>query len=106
MSRKLTLKLSNLYLDLKNPRYEEQRSQNEALNTIASDQKEKLLFLLRDIIKNGLNPSDIPIVMPDKDRVNGYIVLEGNRRIAALKLFMKPAILTSTGMRQKYSKLV
>lgn len=105
MSRKLTLKLSNLYLDLKNPRYEEQRSQNEALNTIASDQKEKLLFLLRDIIKNGLNPSDIPIVMPDKDRVNGYFVLEGNRRIAALKLFMKPAILTSTGMRQKYSKL-
>ena len=46
MSRKLTLKLSNLYLDLKNPRYEEQRSQNEALNTIASDQKEKLLLLL------------------------------------------------------------
>lgn len=105
MSRKLTLKLSNLYLDLKNPRYEEQRSQNEALNTIASDQKEKLLFLLRDIIKNGLNPSDIPIVMPDKDRVNGYIVLEGNRRIAALKLFKKPAILKSTVMRQKYSKL-
>ena len=105
MSRKLTLKLSNLYLDLKNPRYEEQRSQNEALNTIASDQKDKLLVLLRDIIQNGLNPSDIPIVMPDKDRVNGYIVLEGNRRIAALKLFKKPAILTNANLRQKYSKV-
>jgi len=105
MSRKLTLKLSNLYLDLKNPRYEEQRSQNVALNTIATDQKEKLLVLLRDIIQNGLNPSDIPIVMPDMDRVNGYIVLEGNRRIAALKLFKKPAILTNASLRQKYSKL-
>lgn len=105
MSRKLTLKLSNLYLDLKNPRYEEQRSQNEALNTIASDQKEKLLVLLRDIIARGLNLSDIPIVMPDKDRVNGYIVLEGNRRIAALKLFKKPSILTNNSLRQKYSKL-
>ncbi len=105
MSKKITLKLSNLYLDLKNPRYEEQRSQNEALNTIASDQKEKLLVLLRDIIAHGLNPSDIPIVMPDKDRVNGYIVLEGNRRIAALKLFMKPAIVTTTSLRQKYDKL-
>lgn len=105
MSRKLALKLSNLYLDLKNPRYEEQRSQNDALNTIASDQKEKLLVLLRDIITNGLNLSDIPIVMADKDRVNGYIVLEGNRRIAALKLFKKPSILTNASLQQKYSKL-
>ena len=105
MSKKLTLKLSNLYLDLQNPRYEEQRSQNEALNTIAGEQKEKLLVLLRDIIANGLNPSDIPIVMPDKERVNGYVVLEGNRRIAALKLFKKPSILTSASLKQKYSKL-
>ena len=56
MSRKLTLKLSNLYLDLKNPRYEEQKSQNDALNTIASEQKGKLLVLLKDILDNGLNP--------------------------------------------------
>lgn len=105
MSKKLTLKLSNLYLDLQNPRYEVQRSQNEALNTIASDQKEKLLVLLRDIIARGLNLSDIPIVMPDKEKVNGYIVLEGNRRIAALKLFKKPSILTNNSLRQKYSKL-
>ena len=105
MPRKLNIKLSNLYLDLHNPRYEEQRSQNEALNTIAGEQKDKLLVLLRDIIAHGLNPSDIPIVMPDKERVNGYIVLEGNRRIAALKLFKKPAILTTASLRQKYSKL-
>ena len=105
MSRKLNIKLSNLYLDLHNPRYEEQRSQNEALNTIAEEQKDKLLVLLRDIIANGLNPSDIPIVLPDDERVNGYIVLEGNRRIAALKLFRKPSILTNTSLRQKYSKL-
>lgn len=105
MSRKLNIKLSNLYLDLHNPRYEEQRSQNEALNTIAEEQKEKLLVLLRDIIARGLNLSDIPIVMPDKEKVNGYIVLEGNRRIAALKLFKKPSILTSNSLRQKYAKL-
>ena len=105
MSRKLTLKLSNLYLDLKNPRYEEQVSQNEALNTIASEQKGKLLVLLKDILENGLNPSDIPIVMPDPTRGSGFVVLEGNRRVAALKLFKKPRILTNVAMRQKYSKL-
>lgn len=105
MSHRLTLKLSNLYLDLQNPRYEEQKSQNEALNTIAKEQGPKLLVLLKDIIDNGLNPSDIPIVMPDPSKGNGYIVLEGNRRIAALKLFKSPAILTNMTQRQKFGKL-
>ncbi len=105
MSRKLTLTLSNLYLDLQNPRYEVQKSQNDALNTIASEQKGKLLVLLKDILVNGLNPSDIPIVMPDPSRGSGYVVLEGNRRIAALKLYKKPGILTDPVLRQKYSKL-
>lgn len=105
MSKRLTISLSNLYLDLQNPRYEQQQSQNEALNTIAGEQKGKLLVLLKDILENGLNPSDIPIVMPDPTRGSGYVVLEGNRRIAALKLFKKPRILTNVTMRQRYSKL-
>lgn len=105
MSRRLSLKLSNLYLDLKNPRYEEQKSQNEALNTIAKEQGQKLFILLKDVIDHGLNPTDIPIVMPDQARDYGFIVLEGNRRIAALKLFKKPAILTNNTLRQKFNKL-
>ncbi len=105
MSRKSSIKLSNLYLDLHNPRYEEQKSQSDALNTIANEQKGKLLVLLKDILENGLNPSDIPIVMPDPTRGNGYVVLEGNRRAAALKLFKKPSILTNVTIRQKYIKL-
>ena len=104
MSRRLTIKLSNLYLDLRNPRYEEQKSQNEALNTIAREQGNKLLVLLRDIIENGLNPSDIPIVMPDPANDNCFIVLEGNRRIAALKLFKRPTILLNTNQKQKFRK--
>lgn len=105
MFRQLTIRLSNLYLDLVNPRYEEQKSQNEALNTIASEQKDKLLVLLRDIIDHGLNPSDLPIVMPDAQRSNGYIVLEGNRRIAALKLLRNPEILTNPSLKKRYVKL-
>ena len=103
--KKQNLKLSNLYLDLLNPRFEEQKSQNEALNTMAMDQKDKLLVLLRDIIINGLNPSDIPIVMPDLEKKNGYVVLEGNRRVAALKLLGKPTIISNSSLRKKYESL-
>lgn len=105
MPQRQSIRLSNLQLDLLNPRYEEQKSQNEAINTIAREQKEKLIVLLKDIIENGLNPSDIPIVMSDSLKDNSYIVLEGNRRIAALKLFQKPEILSDTTMELKYRKL-
>ena len=105
MSKKLTIKIPNLHLDLLNPRYDVQKSQSEALNTMAVSQGEKLLVLLRDIIAHGLNPSDIPIVMPDPQRKTGYIVLEGNRRVAALKLLLKPEILTNEKLKKKYIKL-
>lgn len=101
----MNIKISNLSLDLQNPRYEVQKSQSEALNTMADDQKDKLLALLRDIIENGLNPSDLPIVMPDPKKDKGYIVLEGNRRIAALKLLKKPEIVVEKKLQAKYRKL-
>ena len=101
----MRINTSNLSLDLQNPRFEPQKSQSEALNTMANDQKDKLIALLRDIISNGLNPSDIPIVIPDTKRGKGYIVLEGNRRVAALKLFKKPDILIDKKLRAKYKKL-
>ncbi len=101
----MNIKISNLSLDLQNPRYEVQKSQSEALNTMADDQKDKLLALLRDIIENGLNPSDLPIVMPDSKKDKSYIVLEGNRRIAALKLLKKPEIVLDKRLQAKYRKL-
>ena len=58
MQKKQTIRLANLFLDLRNPRYEVQGSQKEALNTLAKDQGDKLLRLLGDIIQNGLNPSE------------------------------------------------
>ena len=103
MGKKVNLKLANLFLDLQNPRFEEQHSQSEALNTMASDQGDRLLRLLVDIIEHGLNPSDLPIVMPADDE--GHIVLEGNRRIAALKLLRRPAILSDIRLQKKSKKL-
>ena len=105
MQKKQTIRLANLFLDLRNPRYEVQGSQKEALNTLAKDQGDKLLRLLGDIIQNGLNPSEQLIVMPEEKTGKGYTVLEGNRRIAALKLLRKPEILDDSRLQAKYRKL-
>ena len=103
MQKKQYLRLANLFLDLENPRFEKQSSQVEALNTMAREQGDKLIALLKDIIAHGLNPTDLPIVMPSSDK--GFVVLEGNRRIACLKLLKKPSILNDKTLRSKYSKL-
>lgn len=109
MARKVKLKLANLFLDLGNPRYEEQESQVDALNTIAIAQGDKLLALLKDIIEHGLNPSEMLIVAPlglERGRGNNsYVVLEGNRRVAAMKLLRNPTILRDDKLKAKYEKI-
>ncbi len=85
--------LTSLLLDTNNPRLEIQRNQNEALLTMAAVQSEKLVQLAKDIVEFGINLTDLPIVMPTSDDKPRFVVLEGNRRVAALKILSTPDIL-------------
>lgn len=94
--------LANLLVDLINPRHNQQPSQREAISTIAFDQGMKLVNLGEDIIARGLSLNDFPMVTPaDEDGM--YIVLEGNRRVAAMKLITSPSLLTSLGLPKNIS---
>lgn len=84
----------DLQLNIQNPRFEPQTSQREALAIMAKDQGAKLERLAQHIAKHGLNPTELPIVVKRRGN-NGYLVLEGNRRVAALKLFSSRALLRS-----------
>ena len=73
-----------LDINTENPRFETVSSQREALTVMIENQRGKLVELANDIAINGLNPSDLCMVTPQE---NGgkFKVLEGNRRITALK---------------------
>ncbi len=92
-----SIPLVSLLVDLANPRHSEQLNQREAISTIAFDQGVKLANLAEDIAERGLNPGDLPLVTPASED-GFYIVLEGNRRLAALKLMTSPALLSSIGL--------
>ncbi len=65
------------------------------------------MFLAEDIAKNGLSPSDLPIVTLHDDGVH-YLVLEGNRRIAALKILANPNLVkygSDKSIREKLKKI-
>lgn len=84
--------IDQLNLDLLNPRIEKATSHLDALNRIVASQNDKLYRLAADIIENGLSPSERLLLLEADEHPGVYIVLEGNRRTAALKLLSNPAL--------------
>jgi len=84
------IEVEKLLLDVSNPRHDILGSQTETLGGIILDQKGKLVKLAKDILDFGLNPSELTIVTSSEDESDKFIVLEGNRRLAALILLSDP----------------
>jgi len=88
-----TIAVSQLLLDTQNPRLPEiQKTQYDAIKTMANTQADKIIALAEHIVSNGTNPASLPIVMPSSNDEGMYYVLDGNRRITALKLLESPTL--------------
>jgi len=80
---------ADLLIDEVNPRLDPPNvGQRESQRALARDQQRKLQMLAKDIVDNGLNPLELPAVALTED--GRYIVLEGNRRLTALKALENP----------------
>lgn len=87
------ISISQLLLDVQNPRLPDiQDSQHDAIKNMASTQGDKILVLAEHLVEHGPNPASIPVVIPTKTDVGMYYVLDGNRRITALKLLETPTL--------------
>lgn len=87
-----TIPLDLIILDQENVRFggDVAHNQREAIELMMADpdDSKKLLKLAEHIAKHGLDPTELQLVVPSED--DRYIVLEGNRRLTALKLLQKP----------------
>lgn len=91
MAETLSIQPSNLLIDAENPRLPQPNTgQREAQRALAEYQQRKLLSLAKHIVQRGLNPAELPIVMPTNDDLKRYVVLEGNRRLTALRALENP----------------
>lgn len=101
-----TFKLSELRLDQKNYRTGPQKTQRDALRALIDDQGKKLVNLAEDILDMGaVSPGEPIWVTRDEDAPSRYVVLEGNRRLAALKLLESPALADGTVVEQGFRVL-
>lgn len=100
-----SIEISDIFLDPENRRIEAASSQPETIQRIIKEQGDKLVVLARDIIDRGVSPFDIPMLIEDKIEKGKYVVIEGNRRIAALKLIKNPELAAETALYKKFQKL-
>ncbi|MFH1975616.1 MAG: hypothetical protein ABIJ52_08640 [Pseudomonadota bacterium] len=103
-----TIPLSSLKLDPNNPRHGYLQSQREILDWMTSGTGkigDKLLILAKDIVQNGLNPAERVMAILDIKNEKQYLVLEGNRRVTALKLLNNPDTAPTKDWQSRFSKL-
>ncbi len=90
---KKVLKITDLFLDTENIRLDTEiplSHQDALINDLFSN--EDAMQILKSIASNGFFPDEVPVVVKENNKI---IVLEGNRRIAALKALLRPEIVPS-----------
>jgi hypothetical protein len=99
------ISVGNLLLDVGNYRIVKQDDQISARNAIIEEQGRKLVKLASDIVTVGISPIDLTLVIDAGDGNNNFIVIEGNRRLVALQLMLKPELAEGTEIHAAFKKL-
>lgn len=98
--------VSNLLLDLQNPRLAVgQQNQPDTLHAMLRAEGPKTLALAESIAKEGLSPMERLVVMPSEQDAGRFMVLEGNRRLTALKILSEPSLVSPMLSAQQQKKL-
>ncbi|MEU5334475.1 hypothetical protein AB0G51_14260 [Streptomyces asoensis] len=91
--------VTNLSLDRQNPRHDVPTpTTREAITALLAEDPEKWVNLAQDIAAEGLNPTELTIVVEEE---GDMVVIEGNRRISALKALLDPGLVEDSGIRQQ-----
>ncbi|MFH8591883.1 hypothetical protein [Streptomyces rimosus] len=99
----VSMHVASLTLDDNNPRHAKQTANDaESIAALFEKGPEKLIRLARDIIQHGINPTELVVCMADGDR---NVVLEGNRRVAALKLLHNPKLAPTENLRRRIAAI-
>lgn len=114
MTIKATVDVGNLDLDPINPRTNPEADQTAAMRSLISVERdgEKIYALAQNICEMGtLDPGDRLYAIESDNEVGRYVVLDGNRRLTALRLLSQPGMLDrddiglSASLRQRFKRL-
>lgn len=96
MTTKETVEVGRLDLDPINPRTNPEADQTAAMRSLISVERdgEKIYALAQNICQMGtLDPGDRLYTVASADDAGRYVVVDGNRRLTALRLLSQPGLL-------------
>lgn len=106
MPRRVDIPVVDLLLDPKNARLgQEQPSQQATAHALATQQGKRLVKLAENILERKLDPAQLFTVLATNDKRRKYVVLEGNRRVLALKALDTPSLIQSALLPADFKKL-
>ncbi|MDQ3821850.1 MAG: hypothetical protein M3321_01250 [Actinomycetota bacterium] len=106
MSEIVEIPLADLLLNVENPRLvETQQTQQDTARELAARQGDALLRLAHDIVEHGTDPTTLVAVVPTGERHKRYLVVEGNRRVLALRALESPSLVASAFTASRNRKL-
>lgn len=97
-----TIPVGRLLLDTENPRHGKVPSQKDAIAALVASERQKLVVLANDILENGLSPIDRLLVIKAG---RNFTVVEGNRRIAVVKILGNPNLANGTSIEHQMKRL-
>ena len=102
MSERVEIEVEDLLLDHENPRLGTVESQSEALRELVELSPRNFAAMMESVKANGLDPGDLFFIVDESDEtgIEGYTVVDGNRRCAALKVLVEPALLVGAGLAE------
>lgn len=100
----LAVPVEQLKLDLNNPRHGLLENEDEVVDWMLRKLGPKIFALAEDIVAFGFDPSERLILCP-RGGDGKYIVVEGNRRLTARKLLLKPSLIKEASVAEKFEKL-
>lgn len=99
--------IDNLHPDVENFRFDPVQNEKEAIITMINKIPTKIYTLIKSILDNGgIDPSILPNIVPYEKGSEEYVVMEGNRRICALKIIKNLSLINDTSEYQKINKLL
>ena len=101
---KMDAEVDDLLLDLENPRIGTVQGQSEALEAIVRLNTQHFRNMMVSIKINDLDPGESFYVIADGEDEGSYAVVDGNRRLAALKVLYNPDLLDGTNLGESTKK--
>ena len=101
---KKSINIEKLIVNPENYRFDPVDNQNEAIELMLEEKGDELVNLAKHIYEKGLDKARDSRVLEIKKDL--FLVLDGNRRITAIKCLKNPLLVKSDSLRTKFLKIL